>query len=275
VKRGGPLEPESPHKKEEDARQATTLMVFYASLADIPPSPREPSSDDFEPAEVEIPFGEPSAEFRVSKYLSSKCSTNSISRNAKLESTLLVTHSCPTQPQAPTRLLICLQESNKTSLNHKDFSFSTNNRLRHSRSPSWSEHSACSANSSHHKLTRALPLEVLTCQVYLLASMPIPKLNNSPRHSHNHSHRPVFKRSLPDSSSTRPNRLRTSKASPMARTTDSSRFKVVTILRATDCSHPRLGRTMAMAMRVVTSVAPVTEMRDMTSVRKEKVDKVM
>jgi hypothetical protein len=64
VKRGGPVEPSSEHKKAEEGRQATTLMVFYTSLADIPPSPREPSGDDFEPADMETPFGEPGQEFR-------------------------------------------------------------------------------------------------------------------------------------------------------------------------------------------------------------------
>ena len=61
------MEPKSAQKKAEEDRQATTLMVFYSSLADIPPSPREPSGDDFEPADTEIPFGEPGEEFRVSK----------------------------------------------------------------------------------------------------------------------------------------------------------------------------------------------------------------
>ena len=66
IKRGGLLEPESPQKKTEEERQTSTLMVFYSSLGDIPPSPREPSGDDFEPAEPETPFGGPGEAFRVS-----------------------------------------------------------------------------------------------------------------------------------------------------------------------------------------------------------------
>ena len=48
VKRGGTQEPTSPEKQAQEHREATTLMVFYTSLADIPPSPKEPPppSDD-------------------------------------------------------------------------------------------------------------------------------------------------------------------------------------------------------------------------------------
>lgn len=66
VARGGVLEPKSEEKKAAEQREATTLMVFYSSMADIPPSPREPSSEDFEPAEPEVPFGEPGEITRVS-----------------------------------------------------------------------------------------------------------------------------------------------------------------------------------------------------------------
>ena len=65
ISRGGILEPKSDENKAAEQREATTLMVFYTSLADIPPSPREPSSEDFEPAEPEVPFGEPAEITRV------------------------------------------------------------------------------------------------------------------------------------------------------------------------------------------------------------------
>lgn len=42
IKRGGTQEPTSPETKAQEHREATTLMVFYTSLADIPPSPKEP-----------------------------------------------------------------------------------------------------------------------------------------------------------------------------------------------------------------------------------------
>lgn len=59
IKRGGTQQPTSPEKQAQEHREATTLMVFYTSLADIPPSPKEPPP----PSEDEIvpdaqPFGE-------------------------------------------------------------------------------------------------------------------------------------------------------------------------------------------------------------------------
>lgn len=59
IKRGGTQEPTSPEKQAQEHREATTLMVFYTSLADIPPSPKEPPppSDDEIVPDVQI-FGE-------------------------------------------------------------------------------------------------------------------------------------------------------------------------------------------------------------------------
>jgi hypothetical protein len=62
IKRGGEALPESPEKEAQDQREATTLMAFYTSPADIPPSPKEPpasetnSNDDAAPELVV--FGE-------------------------------------------------------------------------------------------------------------------------------------------------------------------------------------------------------------------------
>ncbi|KAH8424351.1 uncharacterized protein LDX57_002102 [Aspergillus melleus] len=50
VKRGGAQQPISPEKEAQDHREATTLMVFYTSAADVPPSPKEPPA----PADEEI-----------------------------------------------------------------------------------------------------------------------------------------------------------------------------------------------------------------------------
>lgn len=58
TKRGGPLAPLSPEKEAQDQREATTLMVFYTSPADMPDTPKEPPSPD--PDEVVpdvVPFG--------------------------------------------------------------------------------------------------------------------------------------------------------------------------------------------------------------------------
>ena len=54
IKRGGTQEPTSPEKKAQEHREATTLMVFYTSLADVPPSPKEPAP----PSEDEIVLDE-------------------------------------------------------------------------------------------------------------------------------------------------------------------------------------------------------------------------
>ncbi|KAL2218374.1 C-x8-C-x5-C-x3-H type zinc finger protein [Thermoascus aurantiacus ATCC 26904] len=61
TKRGGSQEPTSREKQAQEQREATTLMVFHTSPADIPPSPKEPpppSAEELTPEE-EVPFGEP------------------------------------------------------------------------------------------------------------------------------------------------------------------------------------------------------------------------
>ncbi|KAJ5329938.1 Zinc finger CCCH-type [Penicillium brevicompactum] len=59
IKRGGPLVPASPEKEAQDHREATTLMVFHTSPADMPDTPKEPPTPD--PEEIVpdvVPFGE-------------------------------------------------------------------------------------------------------------------------------------------------------------------------------------------------------------------------
>jgi hypothetical protein len=59
IKRGGPQVPTSPEKEAQDHREATTLMVFYTSPADMPDTPKEPPAagpDEIVPDVV--PFGE-------------------------------------------------------------------------------------------------------------------------------------------------------------------------------------------------------------------------
>ncbi|PYH48619.1 uncharacterized protein BP01DRAFT_371548 [Aspergillus saccharolyticus JOP 1030-1] len=59
VKRGGTDIPESAEKKAQEHREATTLMVFYTSPADVPSTPKEPpQSDTEEPAPGVVSFGE-------------------------------------------------------------------------------------------------------------------------------------------------------------------------------------------------------------------------
>jgi len=59
IKRGGEQQPASPEKVAQEHRESTTLMVFHTSLADIPPSPKEPpvpQADEI--VSDEVPFGE-------------------------------------------------------------------------------------------------------------------------------------------------------------------------------------------------------------------------
>lgn len=46
IKRGGEQVPDSPEKEAQNNREATTLMAFYTSPADIPPSPKEPPTSE-------------------------------------------------------------------------------------------------------------------------------------------------------------------------------------------------------------------------------------
>ncbi|KAL6238287.1 hypothetical protein BDW75DRAFT_228105 [Aspergillus navahoensis] len=60
VKRGGTQQPTSPEAKAQEQREATTLMVFHTSPADVPPSAKEPPPPDSSETEPEVlSFGEP------------------------------------------------------------------------------------------------------------------------------------------------------------------------------------------------------------------------
>ncbi|KAL5354996.1 hypothetical protein BJX96DRAFT_756 [Aspergillus floccosus] len=59
IKRGGAQQPVSPEKTAQEHREATTLMVFYTSPADVPPTPKEPPPSDAEESVAEVlSFGE-------------------------------------------------------------------------------------------------------------------------------------------------------------------------------------------------------------------------
>ncbi|KAL2825012.1 hypothetical protein BDW59DRAFT_179992 [Aspergillus cavernicola] len=59
IKRGGTQQPISPEAKAQEHREATTLMVFYTSPADVPPSPKEPPPPDIdETAPDVVSFGD-------------------------------------------------------------------------------------------------------------------------------------------------------------------------------------------------------------------------
>ncbi|RAH40643.1 uncharacterized protein BO95DRAFT_468561 [Aspergillus brunneoviolaceus CBS 621.78] len=59
IKRGGIEVPESAERKAQEYREATTLMVFYTSPADVPSTPKEPPPpDNEEPTTVAVSFGE-------------------------------------------------------------------------------------------------------------------------------------------------------------------------------------------------------------------------
>lgn len=66
LKRGGSQEPTSPEKEAQEHREATTLMVFYTSPGDIPPSPKEPPALNVEEKFVEeVSFGEPGDQIKA------------------------------------------------------------------------------------------------------------------------------------------------------------------------------------------------------------------
>ncbi|KAG9788235.1 hypothetical protein ABEF93_005647 [Exophiala dermatitidis] len=66
IKHGGAMKAESPSSEAQDKHEQDTVMTIYASKADRPPTPKEPddTAEDFEPAEPETPFGEPSEKTR-------------------------------------------------------------------------------------------------------------------------------------------------------------------------------------------------------------------
>jgi hypothetical protein len=69
VKRGGTREPDSPERLAQENREATTLMVFYTSPADVPVSPKEPPAPaDEEPDTTEQTFGEVDDKVKVCHY---------------------------------------------------------------------------------------------------------------------------------------------------------------------------------------------------------------
>lgn len=70
VKRGGTQQPESSEAKAQEQREATTLMVFHTSPADVPPSPKEPPSPDSDETIPEVlSFGQPPDNVLVSDLL--------------------------------------------------------------------------------------------------------------------------------------------------------------------------------------------------------------
>jgi hypothetical protein len=71
IKRGGDEPPVSTEKTAQEQREATTLMVFHASPADVPPTPKEPpAADPNESATEVIPFGEIPDNIKVCSILS-------------------------------------------------------------------------------------------------------------------------------------------------------------------------------------------------------------
>ncbi|KAJ9611325.1 hypothetical protein H2200_004509 [Cladophialophora chaetospira] len=66
---GGSLKPESRSREAQDKYEQDTLMAIYTSKGDRPPTPKElddtKEEDDFEPAEPETPFGDPSEQTRL------------------------------------------------------------------------------------------------------------------------------------------------------------------------------------------------------------------
>lgn len=65
--RGGLVEVKSQERAVQEQRELTTLMSFYPALSDVPSSPREPIDPYSGEASVELAFGSPQDETKVSR----------------------------------------------------------------------------------------------------------------------------------------------------------------------------------------------------------------
>lgn len=108
TKRGGTQEATSRERQAQEHREATTLMVFYTSPADIPPSPKEPPppSED-EPKPEEVPFGEPPDHIKVMLDLPSTGKISHLThykqnRQARYYAAINPQTTAPPQPAAPS-----------------------------------------------------------------------------------------------------------------------------------------------------------------------------
>jgi hypothetical protein len=65
VTRGGKVDVKSQERSVQEQRELTTLMVFYSSPSNIPPSPKEPVDPFSGDHSIERPFGAPQEETKV------------------------------------------------------------------------------------------------------------------------------------------------------------------------------------------------------------------
>lgn len=63
--RGGLVEVKSQERAVHEQRELSTLMVVYTSIADVPPSPREPSDPYTGEQSQELSFGPPDEKTKV------------------------------------------------------------------------------------------------------------------------------------------------------------------------------------------------------------------
>lgn len=174
IKRGGTQEPSSPEKQAQDHREATTLMVFYTSPADIPPSPKEPPQTDADKPATEVTsFGELPDHIKVTypilprRQLYVQASDIHVSRFDKSD---IMQRSTQSRSLLRLRRLLLKPTSStsrtcsKSSRMHRSNSLLRRRRrrfsLRHRRPClTWSGPSACSASSSlkFHKFPSSQP----------------------------------------------------------------------------------------------------------------------
>lgn len=172
IKRGGTQEPTSPEKKAQEHREATTLMVFYTSLADVPPSPKEPpppSDDEIVPDEQA--FGELPDHVKVSYHCRNRIFK--IVANQRIHYRLVKNGTTPLSTLSQQHLLprrprhLANSTSPTCSRSSKVHRLSSSHRRKHRRSPrpsllhqphlpTWNGPSTCFVNSSNNNSSRRL-----------------------------------------------------------------------------------------------------------------------
>ena len=102
--RGGTVEIKSRERAVQEQRELTTLIAFYTSVADVPPSPREPSNPYAGDPVTEQEFGSPNDEtrHREAQYLGRRNGTQQTPKNQSNG-----------QSEVPSDILSVLQTLNK------------------------------------------------------------------------------------------------------------------------------------------------------------------
>ena len=83
--RGGTIDVDSPERTVQEQRERNTLIAIYPTIADIPPSPREPADPYSGAKGEEVAFGQPSDEIRARETQFYNSAAPSLNVNAILQ----------------------------------------------------------------------------------------------------------------------------------------------------------------------------------------------